>query len=612
MITAHIGTDYLDLSSDFSFEHSVVSQLWNFEKLRGEYVPNISFPETEHNRTMLNHPNRFELRRNGNKVFEGFELRVDGYLIVRGTLVITDAFSGYVRGEVGNLSAAQEEKVISNWEDLSQNFFQNKASYNPVTDDYCAPTMVNDTFFADIGTTEPYVLPWDNKTNFEESILQHYHRMIGYAEGCEEFSVNGRDTSGLILEPSGLMNFKVKKGEYLYDNYTQPVVPMLYLFRTIERLLKKSGFFQQSNSVANTDLLRLAIYNNYSIVRYTVNMSKSIDRYNQWDNTVIDVSGVRSMNQSLGPFGFRELLPKITLKELLVSTQNLLNIAFVFSKSKYRIVDREAILTNQSVSIDKYMTGLWSMKSKTETIVKFTMLMDEGDLEVSGYYQDLTERAADFIEDVATFNELAAVYNPPMGSLCRVIKNKKIYEYGAGTAVDDHGTEYTTVGWKFVSIDYQPFLYNNVAEAETTLEIKTTASTVTHGELAGVVKQAGRSNIRKGTEAGFSLRLVFDNNNLGLNFSSNYYLNWKYSNNLLQKRWAQTARWLASREPVEASFEFPVNIYSSMVEQLAESDMKDLNSTKYSTRHGEFVIDKMTTRFTHSGIGPSKITGWKV
>lgn len=612
MITAHIGTDYLDLSSDFSFEHSVVSQLWNFEKLRGEYVPSISFPNSEHNCNILNHPNRFELRRNGNKVFEGFELRVDGYLIVRGNLVITDNFSGYVRGEVGNLSSAQEEKVISDWEDITQNFFQNKASYNPATDDYCAPTMVNDTFFADIGTTKDYVDPDGDDTLIQESILQHYHRMVGYVTtGVQQFSVNGRGTDGLILEPAGLMPF-IKPGVWYYTNYTQPVVPMLYLFPTIERLLKKSGFFMQSNSVANTDLIRLAIYNNYSIVRYTVNMSKSIERYNQWDNTVIDVSGVRSMNQSLGPFGYRELLPKITLKELLVSTQNLLNIAFVFSKSKYRIVDREAILINPSVSIDQYMTGVWSMKGKTETILKFTMLMDEGDLEVSGYYQDLTERAADFIADVATFNELAAVYDPPIGSLCRVIKNKKIYEYGAGTAVDDNGTEYTTVGWKFASIDYQPFLYNNIADAETNLEIKTTASTVTHGELAGVVKQAGRSNIRKGTEAGFSLRLVFDNNNLGLNFTSNYYLNWKYNNNLLQKRWAQTARWLASREPVEASFEFPVNIYSSMVEQLAESDMKDLNSTKYSTRHGEFVIDKMTTRFTHSGIGPSKITGWKV
>lgn len=612
MITAHIGTDYLDLSSDFSFEHSVVSQLWNFEKLRGEYVPSISFPNSEHNCNILNHPNRFELRRNGNKVFEGFELRVDGYLIVRGTLVITDKFSGYVRGEVGNLSSAQEEKVISDWEDITQNFFQNKASYSPATDDYCAPTMVNDTFFADIGTTKDYVDPDGDDTLIQESILQHYHRMVGYVTtGVQQFSVNGRGTDGLILEPAGLMPFS-KPGFWYYTNYTQPVIPMLYLFPTIERLLKKMGFFMQSNSVANTDLLRLAIYNNYSIVRYTVNMSKSIERYNQWDNTVIDVSGVRSMNQSLGPFGYRELLPKITLKELLISTQNLLNIAFVFSKSKYRIVDREAILINPSVSIDQYLTGVWSMKGRTETIVKFNMLMDEGDLEVSGYYQDLTERAADFIEDVNTLAELAAVYNPPMGSLCRVIRNKKIYEYGAGTAVDNNGTEYTTVGWKFASIDYQPFLYNNIADAETNLEIKTTASTVTHGELAGVVKQAGRSNIRKGTEAGFSLRLVFDNNNLGLNFTSNYYLNWKYNNNLLQKRWAQTARWLASREPVEASFEFPVNIYSSMVEQLAESDMKDLNSTKYSTRHGEFVIDKMTTRFTHSGIGPSKITGWKV
>ena len=78
MITATINGVALDLPRDFQIDLTSQSQILSFDKLAGDVVPSVSFPDTENNRNLLRHPNRFETKRTGLTEFSNFELRADG------------------------------------------------------------------------------------------------------------------------------------------------------------------------------------------------------------------------------------------------------------------------------------------------------------------------------------------------------------------------------------------------------------------------------------------------------------------------------------------------------------------------------------------------------
>jgi hypothetical protein len=596
MITAHLGTDQLDLSDDFSIEIVQVSQLFNFDKLKGSYIASISFPPTERNQNRFNHPNRFELRRNGAKIYEDVVLRSDGFLLIRGTLELTDQFSGNIYGEVGVIAASQQEKFITDADLPTAQTFNNKTSFDPATDDYCAPFIQNPDFFKDIGPTKVSHMYYDrNEPTIEETLFQFYHRMLAA-------SVNYRSGGTVLLTTDSLL-MALKEVDECHSNLRINVVtPMLYLFPAIEQILKTLHFFFDSSDIStDNDLMHLCIYNNKSIVDYlfeTVETQEEID--DPYMNVIQPQILVEYCNQQLSTFNYSDLLPRISLKEFLVSIQNLLNIAFVFySNKKYKIVDREYVLFGHAIDDDVYFTETWKLKGKKSSIIKFITEHDSNDFYFSSFYQDLSERESDFGADVANWEALLAITTPTLGELRRVIANHSIYEYNTGTVTTQNGDEIQVVQWFFISLDFQPLKYNQVDGATETLEVKTTASTVAYSN-SGNVKQIGRCNLRKDTEAGFSLRLVFDESNVGKNNTSNYMLNWRYDNNLLETRWKNTAKWLANREAVEGYFRFPINVYANY----------DIN-TKHRTRAGEFIIDRMVTKFSHAGIGETKIEGWK-
>jgi hypothetical protein len=599
MITAHLGTDQLDLTDDFSIEIVQVSQLFGFDKLRGPYIASISFDHTERNQNRFNHPNRFELRRGtGAKIYEGLVLRSSGFLLMRGTLELTDQFSGNVYGEIGAIGASQQNKLITDADLPVDQTFNNKTSFDPATDDYCAPELMNVDFFKDIGVTATYKLETDNKIEFEESVMQHYHRTAGYAINVRTGGIVYIPTANLLTDPDSL-------GEGAYTEKTSVVTPMLYLFPTIEKILKSLKFFLDNSDISDdAELKRLCIYNNFNIVNY----APTTEQVEEFGGTTsldgqpyVNTWWISYYEQTLAAFNYTSLLPRITLSELLISVQNMLNIVFLFTlEHKYKIIDREDVIKGDAVDDNDYFTGSWILKGKKSSIIKFTMIHDSNDSIFSTYYQDLTERAGDFGEDVADYATLQALVNPAIGELRRVISKHMVYEFNNWTITDESGTEKNVLKWQMVSLDFQPFRYNEVAGATDTLEINTTASTVPLSGT-GMVRQMGMCNLRKDTAAGFSLRLIFDQNNLGKNNSANYMLNWRYNKNLIDKRWKNTAKWLANREAVEGYFRFPVNIFANF----------DLNK-KHRTRQGEFIIDRMVTRFTHAGIGETKIEGWKV
>ncbi len=241
------------------------------------------------------------------------------------------------------------------------------------------------------------------------------------------------------------------------------------------------------------------------------------------------------------------------------------------------------------------------MKGKSDSQVKFIMNMDSNDALISTYYQDLSERQNDFGADLQTFDELWSIASPQLGELRRVIEENSIYEYGITTRKDENENELNVTTWYFVSIDFQPYIYNEGEDKTDTLEIQA-CGTLPYKER-GRVQQQGRCTMRKDTEAGFSLRLLFnDADNYGSNYSTNYFLNFNpaYTNNLFEKRWKRTAAWLATREEIEGYALFPANILSNI----------DLNK-KHRTRFGVYIPDKFTTKISHAGVGLTKITGWK-
>ena len=585
MITAYIGTEYIDLTNDFSFEWVRQSQLLSFDKLRGDGVPSISFPDTEHNRAILNHPNRFELQRSGLKEYPNFELRSDGMLLIRGTLVINSEFSGFVRGAVGNLSALNSDLLISKY-NLGTAAFQNKSSYNPSTDLYACPGMINPNFFKDISLSNEYRLT--NGQVYEETILQHYHRSTAY-------SVNFR-SAGLILIPTD----DLWVDSYRAGKITNVISPMFYIFNAITALLSQNGFYITSNQLAsNEELIRLCLYNNYNIVQYGI-AEKYLDtspRRSERPN-LLDIAFAK-YSQSVSYVDFAKLLPPVSLKQFLVGIQNLLNIAFLFSDdNSVQIVDRESIVSGSARDIDQYFTESWILGEKKDVVLEFKMVHDDNDEMFSEGYQDLTDRADDFGDDVATTTDLEAISNPTVGELRRVLSENRIYEYTVETVTDIFIMQTERVSWKPVSIDFQPVKYNEEAGISKDVETIETAFSTVANRANGYVRQVGRLNLRKNSEAQFSPRLIFDS---GKNNSANYYLGFNGTNNLLEKRWPLFARFWANRQPVEGYFMFPASIISTF----------NINE-KHSTRHGEFLIEKMTTRVTHRGIGETKIEGYKV
>ena len=600
MFTAEIGTYKLDLELSAGFDLVTVSQLWNFDKLRGNSAPSISFPYTENNRAILNDPNRFELRRNGRKEYSGFRLCYYGYLLMSGTLVLQDGFSGYVRGAVGDLAAANEDKKITDY-NLPEVEFDNKESFDPATDDYCAPVIVNRNFYKDVSLVQQYKLT--DESVYEETLLQHYHRETGYF-------VNSR-TEGIVDIPSTVLDVL---GFTSSERPTNVISPMLYLFRALQILLKANMFFLRQNAFAeNADLNQLVIYNNYSINELSVYGAQLNTGQSKSEQERYSLFPFRYYSQALGLVKYKNMLPPVTIKEFILGVQNFINLAIVLSEDmRYDIVDREEVLIGNAVDIDKYFTGEWILPEKKDSVIEFKMNYDNNDELFSSFYKDLSTRDSDFGTDVASISALEAIASPSVGELRRVTAENKIFEYQIETVTDIYGVQHEQAAWKFISIDFQNGKYNKETSIDKPVEtIETSFSTCAKQTVAEVM-QVGAFNLRKNSESSFSPRIMFESSNTCQNNTFNYFLGYTGPKNLIDTRWKHTARFLSRRQPVEGYFSFPIGVLTSIIKDVQTSAIRGLNHTKYATRHGEFVIDKITTRFTHAGIGMSKVEGYKV
>ena len=592
MITARINNQLLNLPLDFTFEIVRNSQLTSFDKLKGDYVPSISFPDTERNRTILFNPQLFEMKREGVKEYPDFELDCNGYGI-RGTLVLSNGLEGFVKGTAGFLAAANADKLITDYTLPQNQTFSNKSSYNPDTDDYCAPELTNPDFFRELTKTRSFTLP-DQNTEIEQTVLQSYHR-------AAEYAVNKKQANGTVDVPSGYLSMFPPLLPQTSE--TVVVTPSLFLFRAVKELLVQNNFYIATNELdAIPDFKKLAIYNNFNIVKYQPQQATNLD-VTYYDGSIVGyIDPTMQILQFPGTFNYADLLPPVTLKSFLLGLQNLVNIVFVFTDAgTVNIIDRENVLEKTPVDLDPYFTGTWEMSEKKNVVLEFVMSHDEKDGYFGDRYKDLSEREADFGPDVATRAALDNIVNPELGELRRVTYTNEIYEYKMGTVLDEYGNEYDMLGWFFASTDYQNYKYNYNPSVDKEVEkIETSFSTLLSG-VAAYTNQLGRCNLRRGDEAAFTPRLIFNENGTARNRTSNYLLNWRGTNNLIETRWQKWARFWANREPVTGFFQIPGHRLQNL----------DINSPQ-STRHGSFIINRMVTRVSHNGIGESKLEVYKL
>jgi hypothetical protein len=597
-----------------------------FDKITGDVGMGISIPENDNNRALLGNPERFERdNKPGDQEFEGFEARYQGVLLLAGTLVIQGysggTYNGWLRSNLGNLGKAHREKYIYDIDAFDEDvMFTNKANYDPETDPYGCPKVLNEMFFKDKGARREFfrlaVNPdwWPgseekqyNYDPYETEVLSEGFRNANLSY-VNNLNVDNTVKLGIILFESP---------DLLYLSNITVVSPMLFLNYVVETLLKDAHFFVDNNAIADSDdLKKLMLYNNYDISKMGFSTIGDLPFNSPFPNQ----NGIKTHTFKIdftyrnytAAFRYKDLLPKVQLKDFILSTQNLLNVCFFFRQDgRVDILDREEILKSPAIDIEKYMIGKWEKGDKKDLTLKFAFTHDPDDLIFKDRWEDIDDRRDAEKEPVDNWDDLDTITEPEIGEL-RYLRDFNIYVEYAWTqkvSIDQKtGTEINEdiLGWKFLAAGWQNGYYNRGRDEEETIETKfSTLYGSEGGAFPPAVQQPGNMKSIKFAYSSFSPRLVFYNGNNQCNFeAANISLDWeKPETGLLETRWPVWNRFWASRLPVSRSADMPLNAIDYMRRNI---------TSKFRSREGEFIIEEMETEFGLNRIGETKLKGYKV
>lgn len=624
----------LDESSSIVIDEE--NPAWNFKEYNGSAGMGISIPINDVNRMLLGNPDRFEKFRKGKaSEFENFRAEFSGNLLIAGTLIVQSANNGvykcWCRSEVGNIGKEYSEKYISDsysfWQPIQ---FNNKASYDPETDDYDCPKIYNPDFFSGKGRvvtihekiTNPNYIPEDWEWDETSSVLDE--ETIPRGEKVEDLTaafyktagwfVNDRDLSGKVKAPT---TESVKALIEIVDSLQVNVVsPMLFLNRVLENIFTDAKF-PIGNSFLNEDddLKKLILYNNFDITQNTYVTTSD------WWNWNKDKQNRSEFYQALGqtvlfisrnaqqPFYYKDLVPKIKLSNLLLSIQNTLNV-FFFPRKHLRImdiIDRESIFTLPSIDISEYMIGEWEPGEKVNTTLKFSFSHDSSDT----YFTEGWEKIDDYRdrekEPLDTWDDLKDIEQPRMEEVRYLRKENKFVRYKLWVKhVQDleSGSELDGryLGWGTISVGFQNGFFNYGQEDEE--EIKSDFSTLL-GEEICITEQKGNTSDERFEYESLSPRLLFSLGNGSAKYETdNLRLDWEYpQKGLLDKRWKNTSRFYCQRLPVKRDAELPQNVINYIKRNIWR---------RFRSEEGEFVIDNIRTSYGLHKIGATKINGFKV
>lgn len=624
MLAFYINNEPLLLDMNTSVRITWANPACFFDSIPGDVALGLRIPVNEVNRMLLGNPERFEkYNSSSSREIEGFEIRYSGKLLIGGTLVIQTAsnkqYSGWVRSNVGNLGKEHREKYIyeipSFNEDVS---FTNKADYDPDTDAYGCPEIYNPYFFKEKGRKKPYYRwianpdwwPGSDEDQFEE---EEYESEI-ITEGFRKYAywrVNKRNPDNTVY--LGTFMFA---GPDLLDYVPITVVsPMLFLNFTLDKIFRDAHFFIDENALADDDdLKRLIIYNNYDITRMGFGATEELPFNSPWNDEQTNKARgfaiefvFRDYNDT---FRYKDLLPKVQLKDFLLGIQNLVNVCFHFRPDRrVNIIDRESIITGGTIDIDPFMLNEWEMGEKKDVTLKFMFKHDDDDTLFQERWEDVEPRREDEKEPVANFAALDSIEEPTIGEVRYLIENNTYVQYMWYQLVkinQDTGDEETTdmLGWKHIAIGFQNGYFNTEKEDEETIE--TVFSTLQHNVVAGIpeVQQPGNIKSTKYAYENFSPRLLFYTGNNGGNYETDTYsIDWeKKDTGLIASRWIKWAKFWSQRQPVTGEANLPINALDYIINNI---------TSKFRHRGGEFIIEELETEFTLNKIGVTTIRGYK-
>lgn len=634
MLTITYNNNEIPLDEGFSVRLSWINPVCFFDKIMGDAGLGIDIPVNDYSKAIFGHPDRFEKYRAtaASRKFENVEIRYDGYLLMGGTLNITNAtsetYSGWLQSTVGVIGEEEQEKFITElaWkEDVS---FENKFHYTEGVDEYCPPQFKNGIWWEEKGATMELPKAYydedgkynETKTNIGKLTWDHIKNYFRYVN----------------LNPLGLGVLTSLKGAV--------VSPMLYLIYVIDEMFKMKKLFLVANAFKHViDITGMVVYNTWSIFKtYPIWVVETHDVFDEEyePNTPlipgIDLSEseinefwiqeqtntILSLELTMAVFNYRDLLPQISLKDFIIDLQNYFNVAFWWRPDgKIDIIMREHVIdgkvwdeatetyiTVATFDLNNYFTGTWIIGDQKDVTLKFVQEYDKEDRMFGHEFHDLTDRRDDFADAVDTKAELDDITDDDEGTLRLVRGENKIYEWKwtAQTFMDANFLEnqIDVLKWDFVSTGPQPYLFGTGDDIE---EIKSGLSTLIQIDTDVVALQKGNMYSTRSLWNEFSFRLGYADpateKLTTANPTSGATLNWEGDNGIFKKRWETWSRFWSSRLPVEAEFDLPLNVLYYVVNNITR---------KFKTEHGEFLIETLETEIGLNMIGKTRIKGYKL
>jgi hypothetical protein len=607
----------LDESS--SIRITWVNPACQFDDFPGDVGMGITIPVNDVNRALLGNPERFERYQSASSIeFEGFVVRYKGVFLLNGTLVITNAnstsYSAWLRSETGILGETHREQYIYDIDAFAvEKTFENKADYDPLTDDYGCPKIYNPEFFRDKGRTTDVTY---SETNPDWYLGSSESLEIDVAQEVSVFTEAFRKTSDWFVndlnedntvrtESNTCITTKIEK-----ELDVSVVTPMLFLKYVIETLLKDAGLFIENSCLADdTDLQKLLIYNNWDITQ--MSYVTSAERWDSTDPALASLAyslGITYFTRNYsGTFMYSNLLPKVQLKDFIMGISNLLNVAFHFKgDGKVDIIDREKIITGTTINISDYMIDSWILDEKKNVTLKFVFNHDSNDTLFSEYFEEIDDRRDDEKDAVADVGALLSLEDPDFGEIRFVTSLNSYYEYCVvATETADSKSDVfdiETLGWSLLSTGFQNGYYN--ADQDEEEEIETCFSSL-QGIANPKTEQSGNVDFMQFSYESFTPRLLFYlGNNTARSYTDTMAIDWeKETVGLLETRWKKWNRIWSTRQPVERDAQLPLNVLKNMVTNI---------TSKFKSNEGEFIIDEIETEFTMHKIGATTITGYKI
>jgi len=644
MLELTLNNRAIPLPVDFSMQLTWKSPVTAFDKIPQGYGFGISIPINDYTRAIFGNPQRFTKQRLTNdQKFTGFEVRFGGALLMAGTLVITDATNGYnatLIDLVGVLSEKEQERDLLEIPKFSEELpWINTSQYAPETHNYCCFPIQNSDFFKDKGVTvkRTVTVPDPKRAGKTKDVEYETEVMTFCYNKSVKSTVNATEGIGAIKElPSEISLEKLEQKGNTYEVGEVSVIsPFFYLNYVIKEALKSSGFHIDENYLTTDfSLKHLCIFNNYDITNTDFTQSGEIlyAPYSPdftddllWTDTDGNIVSTSMQSLAIKLYSYirryddlkviaKNNLPKISVGELLMGVQNLLNVCFHFLPNNVvNIYNRDEILKGTATDIDKYFLGNWQPGEKKSVTLKFSREHEKNDLIFGEDYKDLGDRRDDIKEAVTNYAQLIALTGVTEGEIRFVKEVNAFYEYKWITQSETDTTTFDSdfndvFGWEKTSIGLQNGFY--AYGREEVEEIKSIWSACWGMNINGIantaiVRQQGNMASWKSKQQPFGPRLLIQahetvgGNETGI-FSFEYE---KPNTGLLAKYWRRWNPFWANRLPVTGDFDFPVNVLRATIYNICN---------KHRTREGEFLIDEMKTVLYINRIGATTINGFKV